>query len=177
MAAVWNRAGHYIFVLLFLLSIFYLLFSLSYSQPLHIGCLPNFRTWCGLSANLGCRSETCRTRLAGNTGRKKSSSVHHHTTLSGCIFTTKACIDNWKKTCWTAISPHMSSQYGELGPLVAEICWQVWGTLANFNEFRILASLLHGTLVEGISQTLRHWAEGATYIHQRGHHVGHWPTL
>jgi len=28
-------------------------------------------TWCGLSANLGCRSETCCKRLAVNTGRKK----------------------------------------------------------------------------------------------------------
>jgi len=33
------------------------------------------------------------------------------------------------------------------GPLMAEICWRVWGTPANFNEFRILAALLHGTLV------------------------------
>ena len=27
------------------------------------------------------------------------------------------------------------------GPLTAEICWQVWGTPANFNGFRILPSL------------------------------------
>ena len=39
--------------------------------------------------------------------------------------------------------------------LTAEICWQVWGTPANFNGFRVLAPLLHGTLVVGISQTLR----------------------
>ena len=37
-------------------------FSSLYSQPSHIGCL--FHTWCGLSANLGCRYETCCTRLA-----------------------------------------------------------------------------------------------------------------
>jgi len=49
----------------------------------------------------------------------------------------------------------MSSQYGELGPLVAEIRWRVWGTPANFKRFRILAALLHGTLVVGVSQTLR----------------------
>jgi len=46
-------------------------------------------------------SETCCTGLAENTGRKKiaksSPSAHHRTTLSGCIFATKACIDNWKK--------------------------------------------------------------------------------
>jgi len=31
-----------------------------------------FRRWCGLTANVGRRSETCCTRLAENTGRKKS---------------------------------------------------------------------------------------------------------
>jgi len=39
------------------------------------------------------------------------------------------------------------------GPLTAEICWRVWGTPANFNGFRVLAALLHGTVVVGISQT------------------------
>ena len=41
------------------------------------------------------------------------------------------------------------------GLLTAEICWRVWGTPANFNGFRVLAVLLHGTLVVGVSQTLR----------------------
>jgi len=27
-----------------------------------------------------------------------------------------------------------------------------------------------------VSQTLQHLTEGATYIQQGGHHVGHWPT-
>jgi len=43
-----------------------------------------------------------------------------------------------------------------IGPLAAEIYWRVWGTPANFNGFCILAALLHGTRVVGISQTLRH---------------------
>jgi len=51
-------------------------------------CLPYFHTWCGLSANLECRSEMCCTRLAENTGRKKSQSAHHRTTLLGYIFAT-----------------------------------------------------------------------------------------
>jgi len=47
-----------------------------------------------------------------NTGRKncakKSPPAHHHTSLSGYILATKACIDNQKKTCQTAIStPHV----------------------------------------------------------------------
>jgi len=44
-------------------------------------------------------SEMCCTRLAGNTGRKKSPSAHHRTTLLDYIFATKACIDNRKKNC------------------------------------------------------------------------------
>ena len=71
----------------------------------------------------------------------------------------------------------MSSQYGELGPLAAEIGLVVWGSPANCNGFHVLAALLHGTVVVGISQTLRHWTEGATYSWQGGHHVGHWPTF
>jgi len=44
------------------------------------------------------------------------------------------------------------------GSLTAEICSGVWGTPANFNGFRVLATLLHGNLqyvVVGVSQTLR----------------------
>ena len=43
------------------------------------------------------------------------------------------------------------------GLLTAEICWRVWGTPANFKGFRVLAALLHSTVIVGISQTLRHW--------------------
>jgi len=31
------------------------------------------------------------------------------------------------------------------GPLTVEICSGVWGTPVNFNGFRVLAALLHGT--------------------------------
>jgi len=39
------------------------------------------------------------------------------------------------------------------GLLAAEIISLVWGTRANFNAFRVLAALLHCTLVVGVSQT------------------------
>ena len=39
------------------------------------------------------------------------------------------------------------------GPLTAETSPVVWGTPANFNRFRVLAALLHGSLVVGVSQT------------------------
>ena len=61
----------------------------------------------------------------------------------------------------------MPPQYGELRPTItAEIGLPVWGTPANFNGFRVLAALLHNTLVVG-----------ATCIRQGGRHVGHGPTF
>jgi len=116
MAALWNRAGHYIFALWFLLLSFFLLFFLAYSQPSQIGCLAYFHTWCGLSANLGCRSETCCTWLTANIGCKNSPSGHHRTTLSGCIFATKSYIDNRKKLVKQQYLSNVSLQYGELQP-------------------------------------------------------------
>ena len=71
----------------------------------------------------------------------------------------------------------MFSQYGVPRPTSTEIGPVVWGTPANFNYFRVLAALLHDTLVVGVSQTLRRWTEGATYIRQGGYHVGHRPTF
>ena len=38
------------------------------------------------------------------------------------------------------------------GSLAAETCWRVWGTPVNFNGFRVLAALLHGTLEVGVSK-------------------------
>jgi len=98
MVALWNRADHYIFIL-FLSSFFFFCFFLALSQRSEIGCLPYFHTWCGLSANLECWSKMCCTWLSEDTGRKKSPSGHHPTTLLGYIFATKARINNRKKTC------------------------------------------------------------------------------
>jgi len=96
------------------------------------------------------------------------------------IFATKACIDNRKKNLLRSnISFTCSYNMVNFGPLAAEIVSLVWGTPANFNGFcaAALAALLHGTLLVGISQILRRWTEGATYIRQGGHYVGHRPTF
>ena len=89
-----------------------------------------------------------------STGRKKSPSRHHRTTLLGCIFATKACIDNGKKTLSSNTSSTCPRNMVNFGPLTAEIGSGVWDTPDNFNVFRVLAALLHGTLVVGVSQTL-----------------------
>ena len=112
--------------------------------------------------------------------RQKSPSGHHHTTLSGYIFATKARIDN-RKIGKNLLSSNMSStcphNMVNFDLLAAEIGWPVWGTPPNFNGLRVFAALLHSSKVVSVSQTLRHWAEGATYVRQGDHHVGHWPTF
>jgi len=82
---------------------------------------------------------------------KNSPSGHHRTTLSGYIFATKARITvstiGKKNSLNSNISLTCPYNIVNFGPLAAEIPSGVWGTPANFNGFRVLAALLHGTLV------------------------------
>jgi len=73
----------------------------------------------------------------------------------GYIFATKARIDNRKKMLSSNISSRCPHNMVNFGPLAAEIGSGVWGTPANFNGFRVLAALLHGSQVVSVSQTLR----------------------
>jgi len=67
------------------------------------GCLPYFHTWCGLSANLRCRSETCCTRLTENTGRKKVDNNRYLDTIAQLCCTISVQLRHVstieKKTC------------------------------------------------------------------------------
>jgi len=95
----------------------------------------------------------CCTRLAENTGRKNrhfgtiaqlyravSSQLRHVSTIGKNLWNI-----NIFSTC-----PHNMVNFGLL---MAEICWRVWGTPANFNGFRFLTALLHSILVVSIIQT------------------------
>ena len=127
MAGLRSRCGHYIFVLWFLLLLSVYLFFLAYSQLSQIGCLPYFHTWCGLSANLGCRSETCCMRLAENTGCKKSPKIRNLGTIAQLCRAISLQLrhastigKNWLKS---NISPTCPYSMVNFGPLAAEICW------------------------------------------------------
>jgi len=50
-------------------------------------------------------------------------------------------------------SPTCPHNMVNFGPLAAEIVSLVWDTPGNFNGFHVLAALLHGTLVVGVSRT------------------------
>jgi len=100
MAALWNRAGHYIFALWFLLLHFFF-----FSSPNLSGRrvdVYHTSTRCGFSANLGSKAwdvlHMARWKYRMQKWRKKSPSRHHRATLLGCIFATKVYIDNRKKS-------------------------------------------------------------------------------
>ena len=82
---------------------------------------------------------------------KKSPSGHHRTIMLGHIFATKAHIDNLEKKILLSSNISSTCPYDMMnfGPLAAEIDPVVLSTPANFNGFRVLASLLHCTLVLG----------------------------
>jgi len=154
MAVVRSRCGHYIFILSFVISFLFSSPNLSRRR-----CMPYFRTWCGLSANLRCRSETCYTRLAANTGRKKSSKNRHLGTIVHLCRAISSQLRHVstirKKLVKHQYLPHMAHNMMNFDPLAAEIDPIVWGTPANFSGFGVLTALLHGTQVLGVSHTLR----------------------
>ena len=115
--------------------------------------LPYFYAWCGLSANLRCRSETCCTRLAANTGRKISSKSRHLSTIAQICRAISSHLRNVSTIGKNLLSINISFTRPHnmvyFGLLAAEIDPVVWGTPANFNGFRVLGALLHGTRVLG----------------------------
>ena len=150
-----SRCGHYIFALWFLLSSFFLLFS---SPNLNRHRLDVCHT-CTHGVALvriqdaGLKRTWLAEKYRTQKIDKNTASGCHRRTLSGYIFAAKARIDNRKKNLLSSKSP----QYAELRPSSGWDRPVVWGTPANFNGYRVLAALLHGTPVVGVSQTLRRW--------------------
>ena len=104
-------------------------------------------------------SEMCCTRLAGNTGRKNDAKNRHLRTIAQLCWAVFSQLRHestiGKKFVKQQYLIQMFSYCGELRPANGEIGSGVWGTPTNFNGFLVLAALLHGTLVVGVSQTLR----------------------
>jgi len=77
--------------------------------------------------------------------------------LCRAISATTARIDNRKKNLLSSnISSRCPHNMVNFGLLPAEMDLVVWGTPANFNGFRVLAALMHGSRVVSVSQTLWH---------------------
>ena len=147
MAALRSRCGHYIFALWFLSSIFYLpsFLFLASSQRSQTGCLPHFYTWCGLSANLECKSEMCCTRLTGNTGRKNDAKNRHLRTTAQLCRAISSQLRHVSTIGKNVLSSNIASicTYNMLNfcPLAAEIVSLVWGTPSKFQQVSHLGSV------------------------------------
>jgi len=107
-----------------------------------------YAQWCGLSANLECMSEACCMRLAENTGRKNDSKNRHLGIIAQLYWAISLQLRHVSTIGKNLLSSDISStcphNMVNFGLLTAEICWQVWGTPANFSGFRVLVALLHG---------------------------------
>jgi len=102
----------------------------------------------------------CCTRLAGNAGSNKVAKNRHLGTIAQlcrAISLQLRHVSTIRKKI--LLSSNMSSRYTHnmvnFGPLAAEIGLPLWGSPANFNGFRVLAALLHGSEVVGVGQTLQ----------------------
>jgi len=104
--------------------------------------------------------------LAENTGRRKIAILAPSHNFVGQYLRSWGMYRQSEKNMLNIdTSPTCPHNMVNFGLLMAEIRWQVWGTPVNFNGcFHVLAALLHGILVVGVSQTLCRWTEGATYI-------------
>jgi len=93
-------------------------------------------------------------QLAGNTGHKndtkKLPSAHHRTTLLGCIFETKAHINNREKNLLNSNMSSTSSQYSELRPTSG---WDRFRSLQHSSKFQRVSRL--GSITAGHSSSGR----------------------
>jgi len=102
----------------------------------------------------------CCMRLAESTERKKSPKIRHLCTIaqlcrsSGCTLQLRHASTIKKKLLNCNTSSTMSHNMVNSGRLAAEIGLPDWGTPANFNGFRVLASLLHRRHSPEANQTL-----------------------
>jgi len=145
-----HRAGHLHFaavvsILFFFLSFFPRLFSAVADW------MSTILLWCGLSANLECRSEMCCTRL-WKYRTQKNRYLRAIAQLCRAISLQLRHVSTIRKKA-------SKQQYHVLaiwrGPLTAaEIGWWVWSTAANLNGFCILASLVHWRPSTEVNQTL-----------------------
>ena len=97
----------------------------------------------------------CGMRIAENAGPKKVAKNRHLGTIPQLCRAISSQPRHVSAIGKKLVKQQCSHNMVNFGPLAAEIVSLVWGTPANFNGFRVLAALLHGTPVVGVSQTLR----------------------
>jgi len=108
--------------------------------------LPYFYTWCGLSANLGCRSETCCTWLTEKyrtqKWRKKIAIwAPSHNFVGLYLRNLRHMSTIGKKLVKQQYLLHMSSQYGELRPTSGWDHFVILGHPSKFQRLSLLGNI------------------------------------
>jgi len=136
---------------IYLSSIFFFSSPNLSGRMLDVGCLG---TWCDPSANLECRSEMCGSLQIRDAKKSPKIAIGTIAQLCRAISPQLRHVSTiGKKFVKQQYLLYVAHNMVNFGPLAVEIVSLVWGTPANFNRFRVLAALLHGTLVVGVSQT------------------------
>ena len=119
--------------------------------------MPYFHTWCGLSANLECRSEMCCMRLARNAWPKKYPKICHLGTIAqvcrAISLQPRHVLTIRKKLIKQQYFLHMSPQYGKLRPTNSWDRFTSLGHPCKFQRVSRLGSVTARHLVVGVSQT------------------------
>jgi len=143
-------------------------FFSSPTQWLRIGCLPYFHTWCGLSANLECRSEMCFMQLTENTRTQKlcKKNYHLHTIAQRCRAASSQ-LRHYQQSEKNLLNSNISSTCAE-NMLTTEIMVGDFGTPSKFQQVLRLGFVTAPTSLSRGNQTLQclsvSWA-GTLYIH------------
>ena len=120
-------------------------------------------------------------RLAENTGRKKVNKNRHLGTIAQLCWAISSQLRHVSIIGKELVKQQTSSTCPHnMVNLRPTNCWHRLTSLGHPCKFQLvlrLGSVTARHLVVGVSQTLRHWTEGATYIRQGDHHVGHWPIF
>jgi len=154
MAALWNRPDHYISVLWFLFSFFFpCLFSAIADWMPTI--LPHMMwPWCEFRIRIWNVLHAARWKYRMQKIAKKSPSRHHRTVCRAVSSQLRHVLTIRKKLVKEQYLLHMSSQYGKRWPTNGWEQFESSWHPANFNGFRILASLLHRRRSLEANQTL-----------------------
>ena len=146
MAALWNRASRHIFILC-IGFFFLLLLSLACSQPSQSGCLPYFHMSHNV-VNFGPLTAEIGLTVWGTPANFNGFRVLSSLLLNGSQPNFARCLI---VSCAGALYIHF---WGSCA--VTEFCQEQNSVCVQVLRSPILAALLHGTRVLGVSQTLRH---------------------
>jgi len=131
---------------------FFYSFFLACSQLSQVGCLPYFHTWCGLNANLECRSKYAARGLLKIQDAKNSQKIRHLHTIAQLCRAVSSQLRHLstigKKVVKQQYLLYMSPQYGKLRPTNS---WEWLVSFLHPGKFQQVSSLAFVTALTSLN--------------------------